>query len=228
MLILGTASALMWALTWERLPVMMAQALLSVSDNPYVLLLLVNLLLLVLGCLMEGTALLIILTPILAPVFFRLGVDPVHFGLVIVLNLTIGAVTPPVGTILYTVCAIVGLSIEELTPRARPVPAGPHHRALRRHLRAADRPLAAQPDDGEVTPPERLVPVGFVDRLFRLDGQVALVTGGASGLGAAIARGSGKPGARVVIADLDLAGGQGVRERADRSARSRPSRSPST
>ena len=120
MLILGTASALMWALTWERLPVMMAQGLLSVSNNPYVLLLLVNLLLLVLGCLMEGTALLIILTPILAPVFFKLGVDPVHFGLVIVLNLTIGAVTPPVGTILYTVCAIVGLSIEELTRELGP------------------------------------------------------------------------------------------------------------
>jgi tripartite ATP-independent transporter DctM subunit len=120
MLILGTASALMWALTWERLPVMLAQGLLSVSNNPYVLLLLVNLLLLVLGCLMEGTALLIILTPILAPVFFRLGVDPVHFGLVIVLNLTIGAVTPPVGTILYTVCAIVGLSIEELTRELGP------------------------------------------------------------------------------------------------------------
>ena len=98
----------------------MAQALFAMSNNPYVLLLLVNVLLLFLGCLMEGTALLIILTPILAPVFFKLGVDPVHFGLVIVLNLTIGAVTPPVGTILYTVCAIVGLSIEELTRELGP------------------------------------------------------------------------------------------------------------
>jgi NAD(P)-dependent dehydrogenase (short-subunit alcohol dehydrogenase family) len=59
-----------------------------------------------------------------------------------------------------------------------------------------------------VTAPERLVPVGFVDRLFRLDGQVALVTGGASGLGAAIAAGLGQAGARVVIADLDLAGAE--------------------
>ena len=54
-----------------------------------------------------------------------------------------------------------------------------------------------------MTPPERLVPVGFVDRLFRLDGQVALVTGGASGLGAAIVAGLGQAGARVVIGDLD-------------------------
>jgi TRAP-type C4-dicarboxylate transport system permease large subunit len=77
-------------------------------------------LLLFLGCVMEGTALLIILTPILAPVFFKLGVDPVHFGLVVVLNLTIGAVTPPVGTILYTVCAIVGVSVEQLTRELGP------------------------------------------------------------------------------------------------------------
>jgi tripartite ATP-independent transporter DctM subunit len=115
MLILGCANALMWALTWERVPLKMAQALFALSDNPYVLLLLINVLLLLLGCVMEGTALLIILTPILVPVITRLGVDPVHFGLVLVLNLTIGAVTPPVGTILYTVCAIVGVSVEEFT-----------------------------------------------------------------------------------------------------------------
>lgn len=115
MLILGTANALMWALTWERVPVRMAQALFALSDNPYVLLLLINVLLIFLGCVMEGTALLIILTPILVPVITKLGVDPVHFGLVFVINLTIGAVTPPVGTILYTVCAIVGVSVEAFT-----------------------------------------------------------------------------------------------------------------
>lgn len=120
MLIIGAASALMWALTWERVPLLMTQALFSVSSNPYVLLFLVNVLLLILGCLMEGTALLIILTPILAPVFTRLGVDPVHLGLVVVLNLTIGAVTPPVGTILYTVCAILNLTVEELTRELGP------------------------------------------------------------------------------------------------------------
>jgi TRAP-type C4-dicarboxylate transport system permease large subunit len=98
----------------------MTQALFAVSDSPYVLLFLVNVLLLILGCLMEGTALLIILTPILAPVFTKLGVDPVHLGLVVVLNLTIGAVTPPVGTILYTVCAILNLTVEELTRELGP------------------------------------------------------------------------------------------------------------
>ncbi len=120
MLIIGAASALMWALTWERVPLLMTQALFSISSNPYVLLFLVNVLLMILGCLMEGTALLIILTPILAPVFTRLGVDPVHLGLVVVLNLTIGAVTPPVGTILYTVCAILNLTVEELTRELGP------------------------------------------------------------------------------------------------------------
>jgi tripartite ATP-independent transporter DctM subunit len=120
MLIIGAASALMWALTWERVPLLMTQTLFSVSNNPYVLLLLVNVLLLILGCFMEGTALLIILTPILVPVFTKLGVDPVHLGLVVVLNLTIGAVTPPVGTILYTVCAILNLTVEELTRELGP------------------------------------------------------------------------------------------------------------
>lgn len=120
MLILGAANALMWVLTWERVPLKMAQALFGISDNPYVLLLLINLLLLVLGCVMEGTALLIILTPILVPVITKLGVDPVHFGLIIVINLTIGAVTPPVGTILYTVCSIVGITIEEFTREILP------------------------------------------------------------------------------------------------------------
>jgi tripartite ATP-independent transporter DctM subunit len=115
MLILATANALMWVLTWERVPVRLAQAIFAVSDNPYVVLALVNALLLLLGCVMEGTALLIILTPILVPVITKLGIDPVHFGLVIVLNLTIGAVTPPVGTILYTVCSIVGVTVEEFT-----------------------------------------------------------------------------------------------------------------
>jgi tripartite ATP-independent transporter DctM subunit len=115
MLILATANALMWALTWERIPMKMAQALFSLSDNPYVILLLINILLLFLGCVMEGTALLIILTPILVPVITKLGIDPVHFGLVFVINLTIGAVTPPVGTILYTVCSIVGVTVEEFT-----------------------------------------------------------------------------------------------------------------
>jgi len=120
MLILGAANALMWVLTWERVPVKMAQTLFAVSDNPYVLLLLINVLLLFLGCVMEGTALLIIVTPILVPVITKLGVDPVHFGLIVVLNLTIGAVTPPVGTILYTVCSIVGLTIEEFTREILP------------------------------------------------------------------------------------------------------------
>jgi len=115
MLILATANALMWALTWERIPMQMAQALFALSDNPYVILLLINILLLFLGCVMEGTAILIILTPILVPVIVKLGIDPVHFGLVFVINLTIGAVTPPVGTILYTVCSIVGVTVEEFT-----------------------------------------------------------------------------------------------------------------
>lgn len=68
----------------------------------------------------EGTSLLIILTPILMPLLLKLGVNPVHFGIVMVVNLTIGAVTPPVGTILYTVCSITGTPVSEFTKEVIP------------------------------------------------------------------------------------------------------------
>jgi len=113
------------ALTWERVSDEDGSgALLGVRQSLLILLLL-NILLLFLGCVMEGTAILIILTPILVPVITKLGIDPVHFGLVFVINLTIGAVTPPVGTILYTVCSIVGVSVEEFTKETLAVPSSP-------------------------------------------------------------------------------------------------------
>jgi TRAP-type C4-dicarboxylate transport system permease large subunit len=81
---------------------------------------LINLLLLVVGMFIEGTAALIILTPILVPVVTKLGIDPVHFGLVIVLNLTIGGVTPPVGTLMYITTTVMQTRIEEFTREALP------------------------------------------------------------------------------------------------------------
>ncbi|NDA99960.1 MAG: TRAP transporter large permease subunit, partial [Betaproteobacteria bacterium] len=81
---------------------------------------LINLLLLIVGMLIEGTAALILLTPILVPVALKIGVDPVHFGLIMVLNLTIGGVTPPVGTLMFTTCSILRVPLQDFTREALP------------------------------------------------------------------------------------------------------------
>jgi tripartite ATP-independent transporter DctM subunit len=111
--IVVTAAVFSMILALEQAPQQMVSALLSLSDNKYVVLIIINLFLLLLGTVLEGLALMIILVPILLEVMQTIGVDPVHFGVVLVFNTTIGSITPPVGTVLYTVCSITGCSIEE-------------------------------------------------------------------------------------------------------------------
>ena len=113
MLIIAAASAFSTPIVQERVPQRIADSMLALTENPVLLLLLINLLLLALGTVFEALALMIMLTPILAPLAGTLGVDPVHFGVIVVLNITIGAITPPIGTVLYTVCSITGSSIED-------------------------------------------------------------------------------------------------------------------
>jgi tripartite ATP-independent transporter DctM subunit len=120
MLIICAAGAFGFYMAWERIPPQLAAWLASLTTDPSLLLVLINLLLLVVGMFIEGTAALIILTPILVPVVTKLGIDPVHFGLVIVLNLTIGGVTPPVGTLMYITTTIMQTRIEEFTREALP------------------------------------------------------------------------------------------------------------
>lgn len=119
-LIVAAGSAFGWIITTERVPQALVESAIGLSANPWVILLVLNLVLLVLGALIDATALLVILAPIMAPIGASLGVDPVHFGIVIVLNLTIGAITPPLGSILYTACAITGTSVEEYTRESVP------------------------------------------------------------------------------------------------------------
>jgi C4-dicarboxylate transporter DctM subunit len=85
----------------------------AISSHALVFLLLVNILLLVLGCVMEVTAILVLLTPILVPILPKFGIDPVHFGVIMALNLAIGLLTPPVGLAMYVTCAIGRVSIEQ-------------------------------------------------------------------------------------------------------------------
>jgi tripartite ATP-independent transporter DctM subunit len=114
MALVMAAKLLGWALAISRIPQIAGQALTTLSTNPLVYLLIVNMLLLVVGCFMEGIAAMLILIPILVPVAMKLGIDPVHFGLVFVLNLMIGTVTPPVGVVLYVVSNIARISFERM------------------------------------------------------------------------------------------------------------------
>jgi C4-dicarboxylate transporter DctM subunit len=104
--IVATATSLSWILTYVRIPQTVADTVLSVTNNPAILLLLMQLLLLVVGCIMETNAAVLILTPILAPIMAAAGVDMVHLGILMVVNLCIGLITPPVGMCLYVTANI--------------------------------------------------------------------------------------------------------------------------
>lgn len=118
--IIGTSSIFGWLLAYLKVPNMVMEGLLSISSNKIVLLLLINVFLLILGVFMDMGILVLLVTPILLPVVVQLGMSPIQFGIVLMLNLGIGLVTPPVGTSLYLGCAIAGIKIEQsikaLTP----------------------------------------------------------------------------------------------------------------
>lgn len=120
MLIVATALGFSAVMTMERVPQRLIEFLTGISDNPLIVMLIINIALLLLGTVLEGTAMLVMVAPILAPLAPYLDIDPVQFGIVIILNLTIGAIIPPVGTVMYTACAITGASIEEFTREAVP------------------------------------------------------------------------------------------------------------
>ena len=116
MSLIAAASAFGWLLAFLRIPQAVTMFLLSISDNPIVLLLLINLMLLVLGAIMDMAPLIIIVTPILYPVVVgQLGMDPIQFGIMLILNLAIGLCTPPVGSALFVGAAIGRISIEKAT-----------------------------------------------------------------------------------------------------------------
>ena len=106
MTLIAMASSFGYVMALMQLPAKITMFFLSVSANKYVILMLINFMLLVLGCLMDMAPLILICTPILLPVVVKLGVDPVHFGMIMLLNLGIGLLTPPVGSVLFVGCAI--------------------------------------------------------------------------------------------------------------------------
>lgn len=114
LIIVGIAAPLSWILVREQVPSTVAEMILQLSDNPIVILLLINVLLLLLGAFMEMIAALIISVPILLPIVVQLGMDPVHFGIIVAINLTIGMITPPLGISLFIGATIAKISPERL------------------------------------------------------------------------------------------------------------------
>jgi tripartite ATP-independent transporter DctM subunit len=115
MALVMTAGALGWCLSLSRVPQTIGPAMVSAIGDPLLFLLAVNLILLVVGCFMEALAAMLVLIPILTPAALNLGIDPVQFGLIFVLNLMIGTVTPPVGVVLFVTSKISGISFEAMS-----------------------------------------------------------------------------------------------------------------
>ena len=114
MLLIGASMSMSWALSFENIPQEISSVLLDISDNKIVILLIINLVLLFVGIFMDMTPAVLIFTPIFLPVVTKLGLDPVHFGIIMVLNLCIGLCTPPVGSVLFVGVGVAKTSIQKV------------------------------------------------------------------------------------------------------------------
>ena len=108
------SSIMSWVMSFAKLPQMISTAMLSISSNPIVLLIIMNIVLLIVGTFMDPTPAVLIFTPIFLPIVEAFGMHPVHFGLMMVMNLCVGTLTPPVGSILFAGCRIANVKIEQV------------------------------------------------------------------------------------------------------------------
>jgi len=120
MLLVGCSQAMSWILAYENIPQSVSASLLKISSNPVVILMIINVLLLVVGTFMDMTPAVLIFTPIFLPVVVGLGMNPVHFGILLIANLCIGLCTPPVGTCLFIGCGVGKISIAKVLPSMIP------------------------------------------------------------------------------------------------------------
>jgi C4-dicarboxylate transporter DctM subunit len=120
MFLIANAMLFAYVLTTERIPQEIAEHIIAMGLTPWQFLIVVNLLLLVAGNFMEPTGIILILAPILLPIAVQLGIDPVHFGIIMVVNMEIGMVTPPVGLNLFVTSGITGMSIMQVVRAAMP------------------------------------------------------------------------------------------------------------
>ena len=119
-IIVACAAPLAWFLTNEQIPQMVAEQMLKITSNKLLLLLIINAFLLLVGLFMDVVASMIILSPILAPMAYTLGVHPIHFGIIITINLCLALVTPPVGACLFVACGVARISMEQIVRRIMP------------------------------------------------------------------------------------------------------------
>ncbi|AOY77645.1 TRAP transporter large permease [Clostridium formicaceticum] len=117
---IGVSSVMSWVMAFTKIPMLIATILLGLTNNPVIILLIMNVVLLVVGTFMDPTPAVLIFTPIFLPIVAEFGMHPVHFGIMLVLNLCIGTITPPVGPILFTGCRIAGLKIEDVVRQLIP------------------------------------------------------------------------------------------------------------
>ena len=113
--LIAASNAFGWILAYLKIPDLITEIFLNISNNPFIIMLLINILLLILGGPMDMAPMILIMTPILLPVVMQFGMDPVHFGLILILNSGMGLLTPPVGTVLFVGCAIGKVSVQEGT-----------------------------------------------------------------------------------------------------------------
>ena len=114
LLLVSTCIGLSWIMAYENIPQVVSSGLLGLSDNPFVILMLINLILLIVGVFMDMTPAVLIFTPIFLPIVTNMGIDPVHFGIIMVLNLSVGLCTPPVGSVLFIGCSVANVKIDRV------------------------------------------------------------------------------------------------------------------
>ena len=119
-LIISFAAVFAWAMGMEKIPDKIAAFMLSLTANRYLLLLIVNVFLLIVGMWMDTGAAIILFAPILAPILYKVGITPVHFAVVMLVNLTLGLITPPVGVVLYTAASVGHLKFENVVKELMP------------------------------------------------------------------------------------------------------------
>lgn len=115
LILIGVSGAFTYLLTYLQIPTMVTSALFSITSNKIAILLMLNVLMLILGCFIEMACLILMLTPVILPIWMQLGLSPIQLGVVMVLNLGIGLLTPPVGSTLFIGSAISGIKIEKLS-----------------------------------------------------------------------------------------------------------------
>lgn len=120
MLIVGAASALSWVLTKERVPQQLTDFIVEVINNKYMFLIIVNVFLIIVGMFIEGNAITIILVPLLAPIALKLNIDPIHFAMIFIFNVSIGTLSPPMGTLMFVTCGVTKCKIKNFIKEAVP------------------------------------------------------------------------------------------------------------